>query len=143
MVRTARDPLERLLAKCEWRGECLVWTGGTVRGLYGMFRPTTLAADPKVYVHRFVYETTVGPIPEGTELDHVKARGCTTSLCVWPDHLEPVTHTENRRRGRLTVCRAGKHDLTDDANCRWDSKGQRRGCLRCHDDAAERRKVGQ
>jgi hypothetical protein len=138
-VSQVREPLDRLLDRCEWRGPCLVWTGHTVRGLYGMFRPGTRSTDPKVYVHRYVYEQTVGPIPAGHELDHVKARGCTTGLCVNPDHLEPVIHAENQRRGRLTVCRRGRHDLTDPANVRWDQNGHRRGCLRCWlDRAAER-----
>jgi len=141
-VRISREPIDRLIDKCEWRGECLVWTGSTVRGLYGTFRPGTRSTDPKVYVHRFVYENTVGPIPAGLELDHIREKGCTTGLCVNPNHLEPVTHIENRKRGRLTVCRSGRHDLTDPANQRWSPEG-RRGCLACWREAQQRRKVGQ
>jgi hypothetical protein len=44
--------------------------------------------------HRFCWETFVGPIPEGLEIDHL----CGNKLCVNPDHLEPVTHAENCRR---------------------------------------------
>ena len=127
----ARDPFDRLLDKCEWVGDCLIWTGVRARH-YGMFRPTTRTADPKVYVHRWVYETTVGPIPEGLEIDHVKDRGCTSTLCINPDHLEPVTHVENQRRGRLETCRSGRHDLTNEANVQFDNQGRRRGCLVCH-----------
>jgi hypothetical protein len=47
--------------------------------------------------HRYVYEHFHGPIPEGLELDHL----CRNKLCVNPDHLEPVTHIENVRRGAL------------------------------------------
>lgn len=42
-----------------------------------------------------MYEMMVGKIPEGFELDHL----CRTRSCVRPDHLEPVTHAENMRRG--------------------------------------------
>jgi hypothetical protein len=47
-----------------------------------------------VGAHRFVYEWLVGPISEGLELDHL----CSNTLCINPDHLEPVTGEENRRR---------------------------------------------
>lgn len=45
-------------------------------------------------VHRVAYEHMVGPIPEGLTLDHL----CGRKNCVRPEHLEPVTHTENIRR---------------------------------------------
>lgn len=134
-----RDPFDRLTDRCEWQGDCLVWTGARTRA-YGMFRPGSRPSDPKVYVHRWLYETTVGPIPDGHEIDHVKARGCLSTLCINPAHLEPVTHAENRRRGRLTVCRSGRHDLTDESNVRYDENGHRRGCAVCHQEATNRRR---
>lgn len=45
--------------------------------------------------HRHYYETHVGPIPAGLDLDHA----CRNRDCVNPAHLEPVTHLENVRRG--------------------------------------------
>jgi hypothetical protein len=47
--------------------------------------------------HRYVYELHRGPIPEGLTLDHL----CRVRHCVNPEHLEPVTMTENLRRGRV------------------------------------------
>lgn len=44
--------------------------------------------------HRWAYETYVGPIPAGHEIDHL----CCVKGCVNPDHLEPVTPGENKRR---------------------------------------------
>jgi len=56
-------------------------------------------------VHRVAYEVFVGPIPEGMTIDHT----CETKLCVNPEHLEPVTNAENKRRGgdRMKHCRRG------------------------------------
>ena len=48
-----------------------------------------------VLAHRVYYERHVGPVPEGLELDHL----CRNPGCVNPEHLEPVTHAENIRRG--------------------------------------------
>ena len=43
--------------------------------------------------HRVFYERRHGPVPKG--LDHL----CRVTLCVNPDHLDPVVHRENVRRG--------------------------------------------
>lgn len=132
MPRTAIPPFDRLLAKCEWRGDCLIWTGGVVgtKSTYGTFRHTTRVTDTKAYVHRWIYENTIGPIPAGYEIDHIKARGCKSTLCVNPEHLEPVTQQENNRRNRLTECKRG-HDMTDPRNVTFDQQGRRRGCAAC------------
>lgn len=129
---------------------CWLWTGHTsgTNSVYGDFRVGTRSTDPRVKAHRYAYELLVGPIPDGLELDHVRERGCTSTLCVNPAHLEPVTHKENSRRARLDVCRRGLHNLTIEANCKsgpalqdleirkrvsqFDALGQRRGCKLCH-----------
>lgn len=120
---------------------CWLWTGvkGGSNATYGYFRTGTRPQDPKFPAHRVAYELWVGPIPEGHEIDHVVTRGCTSTLCVNPAHLEPVTHAENRRRSRLATCRSGRHDLTKPENQRFDSKGQRRGCLVCWKESQARR----
>ena len=46
--------------------------------------------------HRWYYERSKGPIPEGLQLDHL----CEVRACVNPDHLEPVTPLVNTRRSR-------------------------------------------
>ena len=74
-------------------GDCWEWTGGLATNGYGRIR-----FDGRVQaVHRIVYELLVGVIPEGLDLDHL----CRNRKCVNPDHLEPVTRSENLRRGYL------------------------------------------
>lgn len=46
--------------------------------------------------HVLMYEHFVGAVPAGLELDHL----CCNKECVNPDHLEPVTHSENAKRWR-------------------------------------------
>lgn len=133
-ITPAQERFERFIDRS---GACWLWTGvraGHAPHQYGVFRVGTREDDPKVYVHRYAYELWVGPIPEGMQVDHVKARGCESKLCVNPDHLEAVSGKENHRRKRLEVCRAGLHDLTDPANVSWDKHGRRRGCKQCSRD---------
>ena len=47
--------------------------------------------------HHFSYILHRGSIPSGLNLDHK----CRTRCCVNPDHLEPVTQSENLRRGDM------------------------------------------
>lgn len=92
-----RDPSERFWALIDKTADCWNWMGapnnrdeGT---RYGRF---TISYKPhrRMLAHRFAYEELVGPIPDGMELDHL----CRNTACVRPDHLEPVTAHENRRR---------------------------------------------
>ena len=91
----------------------------------------------KVYVHRAMYELDVGPIPEGLVLDHVAARGCISTKCCNPAHLEPVTQRENVRRGssllaqraRQTHCKHGH--LLDEANIYRRPDRPTRECRAC------------
>lgn len=74
----------------EQEGGCWLWVGTVDRG-YGL-----LSVDGKtVRAHRYSYETLVGPIPDGLQIDHL----CRNRGCVNPAHLEPVTQVENIRRG--------------------------------------------
>lgn len=54
--------------------------------------------------HRVYYEWHKGPVPDGLVLDHL----CQVTLCVNPDHLEPVTNAENVRRGTRTKLSHGQ-----------------------------------
>lgn len=72
-------------------GDCWEWTGNIKDNGYGYFS----LGGRKQVVHRVVWESLVGPIPEGLDLDHL----CRNRSCVNPDHCQPVTRAENLRRG--------------------------------------------
>lgn len=128
--------LARFWAKVNKTETCWLWTAGTVRSAtlrYGSFH----IGGRKVVAHRFAYEACVGPIPAGLTLDHVKARGCTSTLCVNPAHMEPVTLKVNVLRGsgtgalnaQKTHCNRG-HPLSGE-NLRMELGGKARRCHAC------------
>ena len=86
-------------------GECWLWGwfGAQKEDGYG-----SILADGRLAnrAYRVAYELFIGAIPDGLELDHL----CRNPACVNPMHLEPVTHTENMRRGAWAAashCRNG------------------------------------
>lgn len=86
------------------REEHWYWTGALTysridSGGYGQLSTRQNGQRRRVRVHRFVYETLVGPIPDGLVIDHL----CGVHLCCRPSHLEAVTLAENGRRGRPGV----------------------------------------
>jgi hypothetical protein len=85
--------LHRVFENVEPTGFCWLWTGGMNNCGYGQvtFRGRTHSA------HRVVWELLIGPIAKGLQLDHL----CHVRSCVNPDHLEPVTKSENMRRAGI------------------------------------------
>lgn len=74
---------------------CVVWVGSISNG-YGRFRVNGRTAPAHYYL--------AGSPPVGLEWDHL----CRNRACVWPEHLEAVSHSENVRRGetpRLAAAR--------------------------------------
>jgi hypothetical protein len=93
MPRTNGTFEERFWSKivCDLTTRHWLWTGGLSHG-YGIFT----SGGRNLPAHRVAWELLVGPIPDGQEIDHV----CRVIACVWPPHLEPVTHAVNIKRGK-------------------------------------------
>lgn len=72
---------------------CWLWRGGRSKG-YGMCSIEIDGEGRQRGAHRVVYQLLRGPIPEGLHLDHL----CFVKHCVNPEHVEPVTPAENKRR---------------------------------------------
>lgn len=93
--------------------------------------------------HRIAYELTVGPIPDGLELDHL----CRNTRCLkaWvddngPGHLEPVTHKENMLRGiraTATHCKRG-HSFSGTNLQIYRGHRLCKACQKLHNDARYR-----
>lgn len=88
---------------------CWQWQGALQPNGYGRI----YTAGKDLIAHRVVYVALVGPIPAGHDLDHIchtrencTGGPCLHRSCVNPEHLVPVTHRENIRRG--FTGRAGK-----------------------------------
>ena len=114
---------------------CWLWHAGTIKS--GKLRYGQININNRcVLAHRFAYELLIGPIPKGMTLDHVKARGCSSTLCVNPAHLEVVTLKSNILRGegpwainaRKTHCKRGHQFTKENTYRRPDGT---RYCIAC------------
>ena len=123
-VDRSPDP-DRFFAKVNRSGECWLWTGSLASGGYGSFYER--AGKRKWKAHRFSYELAYGPVPAGLDLDHL----CRVRHCVNPAHLEPVTRSQNLRRGESSTrsrCPYG-HEFTPE-NTHLTKQGWRQ-CRAC------------
>lgn len=102
---------------------CLVWDRPGANG-YGY-----LAVDGSDQLaHRLSFETFVGPIPDGLQIDHL----CRNKACINPEHLEPVTQAENLRRWAETVTHCPRNHPYDDENTYWRKDRPGRQCKACN-----------
>jgi len=93
-------PRERFFAKVDVgsAGGCWLWTGYVSANGYGWFR-----TGRRLHAaHRWLFEIERGIVAPWLDLDHL----CRVRNCVNPDHLEPVTRSENNRRGYVSRGRA-------------------------------------
>ena len=85
------DELTALVERLDFVGGHWLWTGAVNEGGYGIVS--------RGLAHRRAYELFVGPLPDykttGITVDHL----CAEKMCCRPDHLDPVPHIVNVRRG--------------------------------------------
>lgn len=154
MSRYATPPYERVMAKVERQGQCLVFTGKRRRG-YGLTSEQVDGRTRDRLAHRVVYEHHFGPIPEG----HFVLHSCDNPPCVEITHLRVGTVRENaadmveRARGRrasVTATCARGHDLTVPGavveratRSKNPAKAPGRKCVQCQrEDARANRERG-
>lgn len=119
---------ERFWGHVDKSGKCWRWASTVNHQGYGMFP----VYGRYVMAHRYAYESTNGPIPDGLTIDHL----CMNKGCVNPSHLEAVTMIENVHRANLaygrgiavTHCPKG-HEYTPE-NTYVEPKGSR-SCREC------------
>lgn len=143
----ARSVLDRFAEKIALaESGCIEWIAGTNGVGYGVVHLGPADGHRKVYAHRWSYEYHVGPIPDALHLDHL----CRNTVCVNPEHLEPVTAGVNVLRGysspainsRKVLCLRG-HDLDGSNVYIVPSTGYRkcRECARERDRARRPRRT--
>jgi hypothetical protein len=127
---------------------CHIWTGAKRSFGYGVaYIPGGGRKNAKlVAVHRWRYEREVGPIPPGTELDHL----CRTPACCNPAHMEPVTHRENVLRGSSPAARQatqshckGGHPLSGDNLDPHQLRRGKRMCVICRNARTRKYRIAR
>lgn len=86
---------ERFWEKVDADGDCWVWIGVINRKAPSDGYGVAWDGQKTVGAHRLAWRLLVGEPPLGLDLDHL----CRNRSCVNPDHLQPVTHLVNVRRG--------------------------------------------
>ena len=119
--------------------DCWLWMAARSSKGYGSYSHGGRA----VSAHRLAYQTLVGSIPVGLQIDHL----CRVRFCVNPSHMETVTTAENTRRGdsgrlwrQKTHCPSG-HPY-DEANTHLNRHGHR-VCRACDRSYQRRRRANE
>lgn len=138
--------VDRFWMKVDAAGDCWLWTGGLQGSGYGGFQAERDGQRYATVAHRYAYQSLVGPIPDGLQLDHL----CRVRTCVNPDHLQPVTPRENTLRGNTFQRRnAAKthcpqdHPYDEDNTLRYVTKRgvTARACRTCNREKMRRRRA--
>lgn len=123
---------------------CWEWSGAKQsRTSHGMFGYNALGRNVTRYVHTWMWEFLVGPVPDGLVLDHL----CRVTHCCNPAHLEPVPVGMNTLRGdgptavnaRKTHCKRGHALAGQNLIVRPGKSGPQRQCRECANMTRRRR----
>lgn len=96
---------ESFAARTQWEGDCLIWVGSKRRDGYGVLSDN----GKRVTAHRYAWEQSKGPVPEGMFLDHT----CYRRDCANVYHLRLATQVENNRNlsGPIPGSRTGHRNV--------------------------------
>lgn len=128
--------------------ECWLWPTSINQYGYGRVR----FEGKQWSIHRLIYEWSIGPIPDGHEIDHTchddscpsEGRGpCQHRRCGNPRHLKAVTPSLNKQRRAVsgpprnikTHCVNG-HEFSDE-NTAYTKTGHRY-CRKCRQETKKR-----
>jgi hypothetical protein len=115
-------------------GGCWNWTRATSNRYGQLWRDGRMH-----YSHRASYETFVGSIPEGKQIDHL----CRNVACCNPRHLEPVTLRANILRGTSPPADNSRKSHCNRGHLLPATNGRKRRCRVCEnaDESARRKAV--
>lgn len=99
--------MDRFWSKVNKTEACWLWLASTNPKGYGRYR---VGSGVLTSAHRYSYELTHGPIPEGLQIDHT----CYVKSCVNPAHLRAVTNKQNQenRAGPVKGSASGYRGVT-------------------------------
>ena len=130
---------QRIKEKIRVTDTCWIWVASKDSSGYGH-----CSVNGKIRpAHRVCYELIYGGVSRDLDLDHL----CRVKNCVNPDHLEPVTRSENtlrgklpsilrERRARINTCPLGHPYDTENTYLRKDRPG--RECKKCRTESARK-----
>lgn len=98
-------------------GDCWEWCGTLTNQGYGQ-----IVTNGQFLAHRYIFTGLIGDIGGNLVLDHI----CENRRCVYPHHLEPMTHKQNTLKGnsastrnaRKTHCPSG-HEYSEENTRVW------------------------
>ena len=116
---------------------CWLWLGHVKANGYGTINVKVDDRWLTQNAHRVSYEAFIGPVPDGSDLDHT----CRLRCCVNPGHLEPVSRSENLRRSPLMARQADKATCPNGHPYSGVNSRGARVCRTCMTEAARRSRL--